>query len=637
MALSKAITDAGQQALFAKRTTARVAEKVPANRRQLIEDLPAYSSAKNTQVTELAAEHKSKVSETPKAAYARSVVAGKNTYTYDAHTYHTKVPPTGIRELLRYYLPQAGLILDPFCGSGMTGVAARLEGHDCILADISPAATFIAHGFTTALEPQEYLEIWQQIFEAVGQKELELYATKCRECGRTVAALYYTWAYDVECPDCREGFSIWDVARDIGTTVRESKVRKVIACPSCKYEARKGAFGRARPQVVEVGYVCCGSRQKERIHPPTREDLELAKATEASRDATPYWFPRDQLANGVNLNQPRRHGLTSVDKLYSGRNLYALAGLWDIACRIVNPRLRQFALFTLTSLYQRITKLAEFRFWGGSGNIARFNVPFIFNELNVYAALERKIKTIELHLGETSGRYSGNVRISTQTCTDLGNIPSESVDLIFTDPPFGGNINYSEMNLLWEAWLSARTDSIDEAIINKYQGKGPREYGELMKKALTECRRVLKSGHWMCLLFHNSSAAVWVELRNAIIRSGFEIRGIQLFDKKHASFKQLVSENAVGYDLIIHCRKPESPTACEPGVTGITSLDDFLKLKDLAAYQKTYAHVRRSPELDYKKLYSEWLTQIVPADPSNVVDFSAFRELVNSYLARTEI
>jgi DNA-binding transcriptional regulator YiaG len=79
-----------------------------------------------------------------------AVSAGKNTYTYDAHTYHTKVPPQGIAQILRQYLPEGGLILDPFAGSGMTGVAARAVGYDVILNDLSPAASFIADRFTRA-------------------------------------------------------------------------------------------------------------------------------------------------------------------------------------------------------------------------------------------------------------------------------------------------------------------------------------------------------------------------------------------------------------------------------------------------------------------------------------------------------
>ena len=44
---------------------------------------------------------------TMQTPFAGGISAGKNTYTYDAHTYHTKVPPQGISELLSYLCRKA--------------------------------------------------------------------------------------------------------------------------------------------------------------------------------------------------------------------------------------------------------------------------------------------------------------------------------------------------------------------------------------------------------------------------------------------------------------------------------------------------------------------------------------------------
>ena len=37
------------------------------------------------------------------------------------------------------------------------------------------------------------------------------------------------------------------------------------------------------------------------------------------------------------------------------------------------------------------------------------------------------------------------------------NLPDSSVDYVFTDPPFGSNIYYSEASHIWESWLDAFT------------------------------------------------------------------------------------------------------------------------------------------------------------------------------------
>jgi len=148
-----------------------------------------------------------------------------------------------------------------------------------------------------------------------------------------------------------------------------------------------------------------------------------------------------------------------------------------------------------------------------------------------------------------------SARISTQSACHLSQLPDKSVDYVFTDPPFGANINYSEMNFLWESWLQIHTDPTEEAIVNKFQEKDVNAYRMLLEDAFREVARVLKDNGWMTVIFHNSSAEIWRSLQGAVIGAGFQVIGTQNFDKQHGTFKQFVSDNAVGYDLVLHCRK----------------------------------------------------------------------------------
>ena len=63
-----------------------------------------------------------------------------------------------------------------------------------------------------------------------------------------------------------------------------------------------------------------------------------------------------------------------------------------------------------------------------------------------------------------------------QSATDLSNIKSESIDYIFTDPPFGHNLMYSELNFIHEDWLKLYTDNKEEAIENASQDKDVTDY-----------------------------------------------------------------------------------------------------------------------------------------------------------------
>ncbi len=56
------------------------------------------------------------------------VSEGKNDPIYKAHSYHTKVPHMAIMPYILHYTEPGDIVLDGFCGSGMTGVAAQWCG-----------------------------------------------------------------------------------------------------------------------------------------------------------------------------------------------------------------------------------------------------------------------------------------------------------------------------------------------------------------------------------------------------------------------------------------------------------------------------------------------------------------------------
>lgn len=164
---------------------------------------------------------------TPAAAsrtipFEGEIRAGKNTYVYDAHTYHTKVPPNGIAQLIDYYTQAGEIVLDPFCGSGMTGVAAAPIGRRVSLSDISPAAVFIARHLNSPIDARTYMSAVRELFAEAAELEHQLYDTECRGFGNVVPMLYMVWSYGVLCPFCDKEFLLWDVARDEKPNVRES-------------------------------------------------------------------------------------------------------------------------------------------------------------------------------------------------------------------------------------------------------------------------------------------------------------------------------------------------------------------------------------------------------------------------------
>ena len=538
--------------------------------------------------------------------FSGEISAGKNTYTYDAHTYHTKVPPQGIATVLSHYLPNGGLVLDPFSGSGMTGVSARTLGLDVILNELSPAASFISYNFLSKVDVSDYMSAVSHILENLSCLRSNLYSTICRECGAITESLFYVWSYQLKCNHCDNDFTLWNHCRKYGRTVREHKLLRRFPCPHCGQEVNKSYLSRFSPVPVFVGYKCCQKGIKE--HPLGDYDLERITPNDVDRDKYFDYIPDLEIPDGDNLNQPKKHGLDSIAKFYTPRNALACAAIWKEINRIADPTLAGALAFAFTSLYQRVTRLSEYRFWGGSGNTANFNVPHIFNEANVFVTFERKAASIADHFSTTAKQYSGRSVVRTGSATDLSFLPDDSVDLVFTDPPFGGNINYSEMNILWEAWLGIFTEKRNEAIINRAQGKTVEEYQKLMKRCLMETFRVLRPDHWMILLFMNSSRKVWEALQQAVEEAGFIIEDVGIFDKQHGTFKQFVSDNTAGADLMIHCRKPKvGKKLHRKDKRVVLSPEEFLERHGRQVPLFPFLHVNRGVEVDYRTLYSRYL------------------------------
>ena len=179
--------------------------------------------------------------------------------------------------------------------------------------------------------------------------------------------------------------------------------------------------------------------------------------------------------------------------------------------------------------------------------------PFI-SEVSPWYSLSGKINAVS----KANMTGDSSSMISTQSSSSVKQIQSNSIDYIFIDPPFGKNIMYSELNFVWEAWLGVVTNNFEEAIISNSQDKNIEVYLNLIEDCFEDFYRVLKSGRWMTLEFHNSSNSVWNAILEAMLRAGFVIADVSTLDKQQLTMQQMISKGAVKQDLIISAYKPDS-------------------------------------------------------------------------------
>jgi hypothetical protein len=105
-----------------------------------------------------------------------------------------------------------------------------------------------------------------------------------------------------------------------------------------------------------------------------------------------------------------------------------------------------------------------------------------------------------------------------------------SVDYIFTDPPYGEAIQYSELSFVWNCWLQEKFDTTEEVIINPIQMKDLKTFNEQMYRFVHEAYRVLKPDKFLTLCFQNKDIKIWADLAKLIRESGFELVDVSVFD-----------------------------------------------------------------------------------------------------------
>lgn len=529
--------------------------------------------------------------------FNEAITTTKATAIYNMHTYWSKKPHDAIRQYIRHYTKPGDIVLDPFCGSGGTALAALMEGRKAIAIDRSPAATFITKNYCTPVDVDELRAAFEELKEKVKPEIDWLYETKCDRCGGRATTAYTVYSQRFRCPRCLETVALFDCPEVEGRTLK-GKPKKIRVCPHCQkgghQEQIKTTGEHLGAVPVLVSYICengCKPARGERRHddadPKKREYFErydLGKIREIEGNGIPHWYPPHKMMNVEDDSKPwgaewrEGRNFRTVAELFTKRNLRALAAILE-SCK--SSFLSQELLFVFHSNILNGTVMQQYRAAGGGFAKGTYYIPQIFIERYQLGSLSRKFDDVYAGKSDISKELSIiNLFISTEISTDtarrFNNIPHASIDYIFTDPPYAGNIQYGELNFVWEAWLGFDTHWHDEEIIvNAVRGKTEADWTNDMRRAMSECCRVLKPGRAISLCYHDTDEGTWALIQDIMAEAGFvpEKSDSALFiDTGQKSYNQLTADKVNKRDLVINFRKPK------PGETSgpvITELDDF--------------------------------------------------------------
>lgn len=377
-------------------------------------------------------------------------------------------------------------------------------------------------------------------------------------------------------------------------------------CKHCYEEAKRQGHRHQQAQAMARGYK--GADDFDRtLYEQACKEFEKVKHT------LPLPSADLELPDGYNTQQAIKQGLRRFQDLFNPRQLLCLGKLMKAILEIEDRAVRELLAVTLSDTvnannmlckyevgYYKIAPLfghhaywptdvpAENNVWGAEFGRGTFTAYFNKTERATewLLAPEEMTEGDKVTLGDSpmtavtkdaAAVLNGKERCAlfARTAEDLSFLPDRSVDAIITDPPYYGNVMYSELSDFFYVWLrlalkdnypefsSPLVPKEREIVVNekaRVNGgvKDDAFFRQGLLRCFRECHRVLKDEGLLVFTFHHEAPKAWAAVLDAVLQAGFDIRRVWTY---HSETRSGVHGGGIRFDTIIVARKrTEEPT-----------------------------------------------------------------------------
>ena len=504
------------------------------------------------------------------------VVAEAHTPPYKIHKYFARRPFNVFSELVKSFTDEDEIIVDPFCGGGVT-IYEGLKCHRRVVGfDLNPLSTFIVRNMvlTDGLDAQFYSKV----------EDLKDYLRALTEnyCYFTFKKKKYSidWAelaMAVRCPYCNRPTPLSNKLK-----VKNGQYKcEHEFCPSQNTKETVSSLNSEREDSQYL-FLVHDSNGKRVVKEFDFEDRQLyedhikflkgelrKEKIKVPQDLIPMDWDR-QFEDGL-----AKKGILYFQDFFTQRNLYILLLLQNrIKSYEKQLSVSQYELLRMVfSNILKDTNIMSFTNDGWqSGKPTTWSkhaywVPNQFCEVAIAPyfdkSLERIVNAIEYnarqgftpHFAQSFDDITcGDSNIFLQNIPiNHANLPENSVDAIITDPPYGSNVQYLELSHFWYPWNKDLYDRYPvfeaEAISNRKRGfKGAKDqytYENNLFPVFQYSYKCLKEGKYMTLTFNNKDMSSWLGLLFSIFRAGFTYSDLY-FQDGVKNYKQTAHTKAEG-------------------------------------------------------------------------------------------
>jgi len=479
------------------------------------------------------------------------IEAKAHTPPYKIHRYFARRPWNVFSQLIETYSKPADIILDPFCGGGVTIYEGLKSGRKVIGFDLNPLSIFIVKNM---IKKEEDLNELEKGYSQIADYLKFIYSTS-----KNVA--WNELAFEVQCNLCGKPTILSN----------DNKIKNGrYSCQNLTCKGNKENRGYIEPKNCKrtgykyLEYITKPQSTKKTEDAPFKEEdmkqiAEHIKFLQNEIKRNNFEIPQDKIP----LNWDRQNedllfkkGMVYFQDLFTIRNLLINILLLEKikSLEISNETKELLRLAFSSSL--RDTNVMSFTHSGWqSGKPTTWSkhaywIPNQFCEVNVSDAFRKAYSRIKASL-EFNSQFDYTINpISDAKEFDKGNIllysdsienkdiPENSVDVVITDPPYGSNVQYLELSHFWYPWnkdlyKKENVDFSKEAVSNRKKNfdgaKGMKEYEDNLFKVFVKCNKALKPKGLMVLTFNNKDIGAWLALMLSIFRSGFDFKKDGLF------------------------------------------------------------------------------------------------------------
>lgn len=476
---------------------------------------------------------------------------------YKLHKYWARKPWYIVQAYINKYSSKNNVVMDPFCGSGSTGLEAIINNRNFIGYDLNPTAILVTKG---SLNHNINLKKLDYDFKMIEQK-----------CKDKILELYISYE---KCEICNSNLVFKHLI--IGPKYIDEPEGSLY-CPTCK---KRKANKKRKLNRDEI------NKMKQ------TNDLEI-----------PFWFPDNAFPQKFYKDRFSYKGILKVSDMYTKRNLYALAMLLD-SIKALNSEYEDLLIlaFTNTVLHSSKLKGENVRPLG----VNNYWIPDDYIEENVWFRFEDRFGNILNGKKELIKRINNNSRLGSYEVINESALSikyDESIDYVFTDPPYGDAIQYSELSYVWNSWLGKTYSIEEEVIINPAQNKKNEEYNTLLFKSLDNIYRSLKKEKFFTLCFQNKDFKVWKDVINYCKNIGFSLIDVSIYDTFGSPYNKHWAKFSPKSDIYVTFKKTSEEKA-DNYFSEDTNLEDIISQILIFMYEN-------SIDLDSVKIYDITISLII--------------------------